>query len=168
LRLVDGVPVWSRSTGSSYKVTVGRGAIFITGTSAVTFSSVVRVLDSSSGALRYRVKNSSVAAYQPGALFTLDSLRHTVTARHPRTGRAIWSRTRAKSSALQVMLANGVAYTAWMLDSFSSLSNSLRAYRAADGKLLLKRAGYDDVKAVAGGTVYATGGGLDALRPRRN
>jgi outer membrane protein assembly factor BamB len=167
LRLADGVPVWSRPIGSSYQVTVGNGAIFISGSAAVTFQPVVRVLDSSSGAFRYRLKNSGVAAYQPGAaLFTLDSLRHTVTARHPRTGRAIWSRTFAKWSALQVVLANGVTYTAWMLDSNSSLRNSLRAFRTADGKLLLTRAGYDDVKAVAGGTVYA--GGLDALRRRRH
>jgi outer membrane protein assembly factor BamB len=167
-RLDNGVPAWSRPIGPSHKVIVGHGDIFIGGSSAVTFQPVVRVLDSSSGAFRYRLKDSSVAAYQPGAVYTMDSLRHTIIARHPRTGRAIWSRTHAKSSALQVMLANGVAYTAWIFDSSSSINYSLRAYRAADGKLILKRAGYDDVKAVTGGTVYASGGGLDALRPRRH
>jgi outer membrane protein assembly factor BamB len=167
-RLGNGVPAWSRPVGPSHKVIVGHGDIFIGGSSAVTFESVVRVLDSSSGAFRYRLKDSSVAAYQPGAVYTMDTLGHTITARHPRTGSPIWSRSFANWRTQQVLIANGVAYTAWILDSSTSLRYSLRAFRTADGKLLLKRAGYDDVKAVAGGTAYATRGGLDALRPRRH
>jgi hypothetical protein len=153
--LSDGAPIWSRPMGPSYDVVVGPKRLFIYGANASSFESVTRVVDKDSGAALYRLRGVSVAAFQPGVLFTrgepgLGEPTKTLTARQPWNGKVIWSRN-AGGPWERLALANGLAYASRRDGSGSSLY----VYRSDNGKLLLKRrTTYDRVLAVTGGQLY--------------